>query len=191
MRRSKWTFDLPEATACVAGFTAHSPSCSNTSKRVHINKGATDRCHSAALPRPRTCRRTRHISSVSATRHVLQGDTSTGQYRMGHIVAKAGSVGMSFLLGALIASYRALVNRPGRQVWTEGVSTARSILPTLHASSVAWTAGGPCRVGLHEPCPHVLLVHDVASISARPSPRRHQCGAVLRRCVTSWEVSGA
>ena len=35
---------------------------------------------------------------------------------MGHAFPKAGSVGLSFLLGALVASYSAFVRRPGGKV---------------------------------------------------------------------------
>lgn len=80
------------------------------------------------------------------THHVLQGHKPSIQHRMGYIFPKASSVGASFLLGALIASYSAFVRQPRPQVWTAGklhnhvvlATPYRAVLPKRQAGSADW-----------------------------------------------------
>ncbi len=71
------------------------------------------------------------------------------------------------------------------------MTTARLCALTPWTSCSAWAAGSRRGVGVHEPCAHVVLVYNVASVSAQLGARGHQRGAILRCCVTLWPLSGA
>ena len=103
---------------------------------------------------------------------------------------KAGGVYISFLLGALLATYNVAMNQVGQQV-REAVSPLHGIRGK-HRLPLAWCArlaGRPGAMGLYKSRSNILLVHHGASVPAGLGSHRHQRRSVLRRCCTPWAVS--